>query len=795
MIISTRFYSFITLFLLCAFAASAQNKPIGYWDSYLPYNSSVGIATDGQTIFNICNQGFFTYKSTSGDLEAYSKVNGMSDLGMQCVGYDVATSTTVLVYTDGNIDLFKDNTFYNIPDLQIKTVSGSKTVYRVYTENGTAYLSSALGVLVINLSAHNFSETYQFNAHGIVATVLDFTGVGDSFYAVTTAGLYCAPKNSPALQDFAVWHCLDSTHTFNNIASVKNKVYLSNSSTVFALGLDTVLYEQKGGVGGVSSINERIVDTALPVYMSDSMINHIDGGSSNLFITEYISHVYSGGVFILGPDNKVVDSFFCSGVPVQTIQLADSSLWIADSYWGLQERTVDTGKYQAGYIHVPGPVDVNSYGIYANNQDVWVAHGTYTDLYRPGNNFDGFSHYSNNSWVNWGRNRLFYPFDTLFDFVSVVKDQITGTVYAGSFRDGLFILHPDGTYQVVKQNSILDPSSSQGANARQVAGLALDQSDNLWITEMFPPLSGGHQLYVKTADSNWYSFALPCIFNGGPIVVDNYGQIWFVSLYETTGAGVGVYSTNNTISDKSDDTFYCLQTGVGLGNLPSNLVYSIAKDLDNNIWIGTSNGIGIVSNCNAPFTGSPPCDAQIPIVQYDQFAGYLFAGYNIRAIAVDGANRKWIGTDNGVWLLSADASKIVYQFTKSNSPLPSNYIQAISIDQVTGDVYIGTDQGLVSFRSTATEGGTTNSNVTIFPDPVPSGYTGTIAIKGLVANADVRITDISGNLVYRTTALGGQAVWNGVDYKGHRPQSGVYLVFTSSSDGSQTWSGKMVFIQ
>lgn len=793
--ISKRFYGFSILFVLCAFIARAQDKPIGYWDSYLPYNSSLGIATDGSTIFNVCNQGFYTYSPVKNDLEAYSKVNGMSDIGMQCVGYDAATGTTILVYTDGNIDLFKDYTFYNIPDLKIKAVSGSKAVYHVYTENGIAYLSSALGVLLIDLTAHDFLETYQFNAHGIVATVLDFTSAGDSFYAVTSAGLYCAAKNSPALQDFAVWQCLDSTHTFNYIANVNNRIYLSNSSTVYAFGLDTVLSEYNSGAGGVSYINERIVDTAIPVYVTDSIINHIDGGGNHLFISEYISHAYSGAVFIMGATNQIIDSFFCSGIPVQTLQLADSSVWIADSYWGLQKRVNDTGKYQTSYISVPGPVDANSYSIYANNHDLWVTHGTYTDKYNIGNNFNGFSHFNNNKWVNYGRNAQYFPFDTMIDFVTVIKDEITGVVYAGSFVGGLYILQPSGSYQVVKNNSILDPSNAYG-DSKQIIGLALDQSDNLWITEMFPKYN--HQLYVKTADSNWYSFSLPCFSNGGPIVVDNYGQVWFVAIDQSesgVAAGVGVYNTNNTISDPSDDTFYCLQKGVGLGNLPSNTVYCLAKDLDNNIWIGTSDGIGIVSNCQAPFSGTPPCDAQIPIVQYDQFAGYLFSGYNIRAIAVDGANRKWVGTDNGVWLLSSDASKIVYQFTQSNSPLPSNYIQSISIDQVTGEVYIGTQQGMVSFRSTATEGGTSNSNVIIFPDPVPSGYTGTIAINGLVANADVRITDISGNLVYRTTALGGQAVWNGVDYKGHRPQSGVYLVFASSADGSQTWSGKMVFIQ
>ena len=250
-----------------------------------------------------------------------------------------------------------------------------------------------------------------------------------------------------------------------------------------------------------------------------------------------------------------------------------------------------------------------------------------------------------------------------------------------------------------------------------------------------------------------------------------------------------------TLQDPADDKYYKLSTGVGNGNLPSNTVYCVAKDKNNNIWIGTANGIGIVSNCYAPFDGTPPCDAQIPIVQYDQYAGYLFAGSNVRTIAVDGANRKWVGTDEGVWLLSSDASQIVYRFTQDNSPLPSNHIEKIAVDQVTGEVYIGTDQGLVSYRGTATDGNTSNSNVLIFPDPVPSGYSGTIAIKGLTADADVRITDVTGQLVFRTKALGGQAVWNGVDYKGHRPQSGVYLVFASSSDGSQVYSGKMVFLQ
>lgn len=165
------------------------------------------------------------------------------------------------------------------------------------------------------------------------------------------------------------------------------------------------------------------------------------------------------------------------------------------------------------------------------------------------------------------------------------------------------------------------------------------------------------------------------------------------------------------------------------------------------------------------------------------------------AMAVDGANRKWIGTTNGVWLISASADKILYRFTTDNSPLPSNVVQKITVDPITGDVYIGTDLGLVSFHSTAIEGSEENTTIITYPNPVPSGYKGTIAIQGIAANADVRITDISGQLVYRTKALGGQAVWNGLDYTGRRPQSGVYLIFVTNSDGTQTRSGKMVFME
>ena len=778
---SGRIIFLISLFAFCTGTVKGQNQPIGYWQSYLPYNSALGVATNGNTLYTVGKQGFFTYNSLTNEKETYSKVEGMSDLGMQVVGYDMATSTAILVYSNGNIDLFKNNTFYNIPDLKIKTIAGTKTVYEVYTLNGLAYLSSAIGVIVINLTDHSVKETYQFTANSQTIPVKSFIGAGSYFYAVTTNGLYRANQNNPELQNFQAWDIIDSNKTYTSIKSVNNSLFLASLNSVFSLNGSTV----------------TPIYTA-PVYATPSSsgiasIHHIDAGYTSLLVSEYKDSLYAGAIKIINPVSYAVDSFTFTGNPWQAVQLLDSSIWMAEGFGGLMKRV---GPNQVSYFTPPGPLDANAFDIYANNSSLWIAHGGYDDQYHQSHNTSDIANYNNGIWTYYAR-YIYHPFDTLADFTVLARDESNGTIYAGSYGDGLFIMNANGSYQLIRQNSIFDPSqfffnttTGQYGTGRLVGGIAIDHNHNVWVTT----LRSAHQLYVKTADSQWYKFIVPNSTNGGQLLVDDNDQIWFVN-QDATGAGLTVFNPNGTISDPSDDVSYHLTTGVGFGNLPNNQVFCIAKDQNNNIWVGTADGIGIVNSCHPSPGTTAPCDAEIPIVQYDKYAGYLFKGHSVRTIAVDGANRKWVGLDDGVWLLSADASKIVYNFTAENSPLPSNHIEKVAIDPVTGVVYIGTDMGLVSFRGTATEGGTTNDNVLTFPNPVPSGYTGTIAIKGLVANADVRITDIDGQLVYKTKALGGQAVWNGLDYTGHRPQSGVYLIFVSNTDGSATYTGKMVFLK
>ncbi|HXS35919.1 MAG TPA: two-component regulator propeller domain-containing protein [Flavipsychrobacter sp.] len=764
--------SLIIVFTLSNLNSEAQDRPIGYWRSHMPYNTALGAVTDGNSIFTICNQSFFYWDNVQHEYNPYSKVEGMSDVGMGQIGYDTTTNTVILAYQNDNIDLFKDNSFFNIPDLKNKMVTGSKVIHNIYTYNGAAYLSTDIGIVVIDLATKNIKETYVFVKNNQPISINGFSAQGNYFYAATNFGLFRADKNSPQLQNFAVWQQLDSIHSFNFISGINNKLYLSTNDSLFTFTNDSLKY----------------------LYASKLYISHVNAFNDGVWFGEYDSSVYKGDEKKIDTNYNPVDSFTVHGYPAQLVETNDGSLWLADVFNGLQRRI---GPNSLGTFYPPGPASPSNFDIHAYNKEVYVAHGGYNDLLRQLNTSAGFSAYKDGNWTSRGT-YTYQPFgDTVSDIMTVLKDQATGTIYGGSFEDGFFSIQPNGDYQLIKHSPFFDPNYTLYP-AVTVLGMAIDNQDNLWISL----LGATHELVVKTSDNNWYNFSVGTTgafnFAGGQIIIDDNGQKWWAV---TGGGGVIVYNDNGTISDPSDDTHKQLIQGVGLGNLPSSTVFSLAKDQDGNIWIGTNNGIAIVncpgqitqSNCSC--NGQSFCDAQIPIVQYDQFAGYLFSGENVRTIAVDGANRKWVGTDNGVWLLSPDASKIIYRFTQDNSPLPSNLIQKIAVDPITGDVYIGTQQGLVSYHSTATEGTTSNQNVLVYPDPIPSGYNGTIAIKGLAANSDVRITDISGQLVYRTTALGGQAVWNGYDYTGHRPESGVYLIFATNSDGSQTYVGKMAFIQ
>jgi ligand-binding sensor domain-containing protein len=312
----------------------------------------------------------------------------------------------------------------------------------------------------------------------------------------------------------------------------------------------------------------------------------------------------------------------------------------------------------------------------------------------------------------------------------------------------------------------------------------------LWIANY-----GAHQpIAVRKKDGSWRSFFIPWSIPEnavGQIVVDDVNQKWIVA---PNGNGLFCFNHGQTIDNPGDDLWKWYRTGKGNGNLPDNQVLSIARDKNGFIWVGTRQGIGIIQCPQEVFTAAG-CEAILPVVQQDNFAGYLFSDEQVQCIAVDGADRKWIGTKNGAWLISADGAKTITRFTAANSPLLSDDIRQIAIDGNSGEIFFATDKGICSFRGTATEGNTSNTNVLAFPNPVPPGYTGTIAIRGVANNAIVKIAEMDGRLVFQTRALGGQAIWNGKDYKGRTISTGIYLVLISDDNKQEKTVTKIVFIK
>ncbi|HRZ21361.1 MAG TPA: two-component regulator propeller domain-containing protein, partial [Bacteroidales bacterium] len=361
------------------------------------------------------------------------------------------------------------------------------------------------------------------------------------------------------------------------------------------------------------------------------------------------------------------------------------------------------------------------------------------------------------------------------------------TVFIGSWGNGLYELRDNGLYEIyTDENSTLQQYT--GTGRINVGGLCFDHDHHLWISNS----NAANLLCVKKNDGTWTSFNLGSVASGidaGEIVIDSTGQKWML----VRDHGLLVFNDNHTLDETLDDRTRKLNANTGNGALPGLKILSFAVDQEGELWIGSDEGVAVIYSPGNVFTGGN-YDAQRILVEQDGYIGYLLETESVTAIAIDGANRKWFGTDRaGVFLMSDDGTQEILHFNEDNSPLLSNSITSIVIND-DGEVFFGTAKGIISYKSTATPPPPANTNVYAYPNPVRENYNGVIAIKGLVKNADVKITDVSGTLIYATQAEGGQAIWDGHNFDGRRARTGVYLVFISNEDGSDTMVTKILFI-
>ena len=747
--------------------SSFSQIPIGNWREHLPYQKASSLVATSNKIYCATPYALFSVDLHDNNVERISKMSGLSEVGVSCIGLDDQSDKLIVAYANSNIDILYNKKVFNINALLHKDIPGDKKVYNIYCFRDKAYLSTGFGIVVIDMNKYEVKDTYLVGSSGNQVKVNSVASDIDFFYAASEEGLKKATIDNINLADYRNWKLLSGMNGMpagacQQVFEVQNKIIVQKNDSLFAWnGTAWNLF-----------------------YSSNYKIIHASSSSGKLILTQQMTGVDSR-VLVLNADGTISKTISKAAKIIDPRQgiIVGEDIWIADMETGLVRITGNNfQQYQPD-----SPLSIATGEMAVQNNSLWVAAGTVTASWVNTFSKNGLYQFIGNEWLNY--NAISLPaIGSLYDIVSVTADPSDNTIWAGSFGGGLLQFKTDRTVNIFNANSPIQPAIS-APDRYQVAGLAMDNDRNLWIANY----GATQNLVVRKADNSWRSFVAPFSHSDNAvsqIIIDDYNQKWIVS---PNGNGLFCFNHGASIDNPGDDNWKYYRSGTGNGNLPDNNVLCIAKDKNSFIWVGTIKGIGIIQ-CAQQVFSAQGCQAILPIIQQDNFAGYLFRDEQVQTIAVDGADRKWIGTKNGVWLLSADGDKTLYHFTQDNSPLLNNDVKKIAVDDKTGEVFFATTQGICSFRSTATEGGATNENVLVFPNPVPPGYSRIIAIKGLVNNALVKITELDGRLVYQTRANGGQAVWNGLNYLGRKISTGIYLVLVSDDTRKEKLATKIVFV-
>ncbi|MBS1563989.1 MAG: hypothetical protein JST39_06345 [Bacteroidetes bacterium] len=757
-----RTFPIYLFFLLLATRSIAQLPPLGQWREHLSWNQALWVAASPDGIYCASPWALFRVDDGDNSIDRFSKVNGLHETGIRVMARDAQENKLVIAYNNSNIDIIAGNSIVNIDALMKKEIAGDKNVYNIFCSGGYAYLADGLGIIVVDEGRYEIKDTWVIGQTGGNTRVNGMTTDAAFFYAATAEGLKRAPATGLNLADYRNWQPMSGSA---GLATGECRDVVNLQSTIIALKGDS-LFGWNGSSWGL-------------LYTSAWTINNITVSDSRLVLSQQQGG--KGRVLLMDKSGTVLQTIAQDPLasPRQAVVSA-GIVWAADSIAGLLR--ISGGSVER--YRPNSPLSVATGQLSTGGRQLWAASGAVSSSWTNTFTRNGLYRFSEEQWTNYSG----AGFDSLYDIVVTAVDPVDYSGWAGSFGGGLVHVKNDRSLEIFKQQSPLPPAAAD-ATKYYIAGLAFDAGRNLWISSY----GAARSLSVRKADGSWRSFSFPFSIAGnatGQLLPDDYNQVWVVS---PGGNGLLCFNYGPSIDNPADDKWKWYQAGKGNGNLPSGNVLCLAKDKNGYIWVGTDKGIGVIQ-CTQDVFSVQGCEAVLPVVQQDNFAGYLFSAEQVQSIAVDGADRKWVGTKNGVWLLSDDGQKTLWRFTTDNSPLPANDVRSIAIDGKTGEVFFATVNGICSFRADATTGGSSNEDVLVFPNPVPPGYNGSIAIRGLVDNAIVKITELNGRLVYETRALGGQAVWNGRDYSGRTVTTGIYLVLVSDDARKQKTATKIVFI-
>jgi len=786
---------FITGFLLIVFTCSMWSQvAMGKWSTHFAYNSVSQIAQSENKIYAVSNGALFSVGKLDGNTEFYSKLNGLNDASVSRIEYDQIDKQLLIIYDNGNIDILNSGGVTNLPDFLNKQISASKVVNHIQLYENKAYLSCNFGIIVLNMLKKEVVDTYYIGPDASEVKVLNTTVNNGIIYSLTSSTVFKASVNDPNLVNYTHWSAtsgLPGNGDFQKIGSFSGQVILLRGG---------YLYKQETNNSWTPLLPTVSVND---FNVTNASLNVFTGNATYLINSLFnISPITNLGT--------ITDAEF--DAQNNTYYFAANSLGII-SYKQTGSETPVINYFKPGGPAVNIPWDMS----FAGNKLFVLPGGRWAAQ----NNTPGaVMMYEKGIWTNiLGSDIQKTTGLNVLDFMNVAVDLTEPTdpnelkyshFFVTSYGTGLFEFKDNTFYKLYNEsNSTIKSIYPQGTNDysmyMRLDGAIYNQNKDLFLTNSGVAIG----LKVLMANGTWTQLNYPSLNNKatlGKITISNQNpnQKWINSVRYTPG--ITIFDDNGTITDQSDDKSvfiypftYPEQDNNGQTKLVSiypTLIYTIVQDKNGVMWVGTDMGPFLFNNLSNVYNSDYTCSrVKIPRNDSTNLADYLLVGENIIAIAIDGANRKWIGTkSSGVYLMSENGQRTIQHFTVSNSPLLSNNVMSIAINPVTGEVFFGTDQGIVSYQSDANQAGTTFGDVYAYPNPVRQGYTGVITITGLMDNTQVKITDITGNLICETVSNGSIATWDGKDVHGRKVSTGIYLAICANADGTQSAITKILVI-
>lgn len=776
----------VLLFYLIPISQFAQDFS-ALWEGHFSFYNIKDVSQGNNKIYAAAENAIFSYDILTNEIKELTTINGLSGELISNIHYSDVYNLLLVGYKNGLIEIAFDNdenilTVVDIVDKQ--TIPPNNKAINHFNEyNGFVYISTDYGISVYDLERLEFGDTYFIGDLGSQIPVKQTTIFQDYIYAACFAGngIRKALSTNDNLIEYQQWQTIIGGNWYAT-QTVGDRLYATSANrSISRVNNDifSVLFNYPDAPLDTREVNDQlIVTTKKNVFVYDSEFNLISQVSIPAeFVTEFTS--------------ATIDSEF---------------IYIGTKDFGVL-KTTTSNPSMFEEIHPDGPLLNNPFSIRAHPNNLWVTFGEYDLFFNPYPlNSRGISHLKNDDWIN-------IPFKDVLGAVSLnaisVNPMNQNQVFISSFFSGLLEVNEDVPTFLYNQNnsgleSLLLPSDPNYVDIR-VGPSNFDGNGILWTltSRIDKPLKS-----FNPANNQWQSFnftdLIPSGLNDnlgfGELIIGNDDIKWIGS-YEFGLIGFNPNNSSQTLKSISSES----------QNMPHDYVSALALDNRNQLWIGTIQGLRVLYNTSNFFTDENVSVDNIVILE-DGIPKELLEQQFISDIEVDGSNNKWVGTIGaGLFYFSPNGQNTIYHFTKNNSPLPSNNINDIALDHVTGRVYIATDRGLLSFRSGSSSPQESLSNAYVYPNPVRPNFNTAedkVKIKDISENVNIKITDIEGNLVaeaesrtnlrhkgYNLEIDGGTAYWNGKNLSNNSVASGVYLVMLSDLDTFETKVLKIMVVR